>query len=220
MNKLEFGALCTEIMLSLMLIRKKQYQISTVKSIFVSISVLAQGLLGTYIMYYLENGNWGGQSFFGALLFFPLLLIPVSCIFRFPILDLLDYATIPGVALLALFKWNCYQKGCCGGKVLWYSMDGIPTHFPSQIIEMLLAIILCILLFSMEKKGGYSRKIYPICILIYGMFRYVLNLFRWEQSSFFLGLPAGNIWSMVSIFVGVIWLFTASNTCMGVHSNK
>lgn len=188
-----------------MLFRHKLYNIEWFLTIPLTICVSGVGLVGTYLMFFIENGAWYGKSFFGAVLFFPILLFPISYIFRIPLINLLSYSTPAGLSLLAIYKWNCYENGCCGGKVLWYSEEGVPTHFPSQIAEMCVAIVLVIALLILERQPKFNKYLYPICLISYGTVRGVLNLFRYEQAEFFFGLPAGNLWSIVSILIGVTW---------------
>ena len=173
------------------------------------IGVAGMGLLGTYIMHFIENGSWGGRSFFGALLFFPVLLFPIALLCRVSLLDLLDYATPPGLLLLAFYKYNCYTDGCCAGRTLWFTEEGVPVHFPSQLAEMGVAIVLALCLFLVERKSKFRHKIYPICIVIYGATRFILNHLRWEQQAFLLGLTAGAFWSLVAVLIGVVWLAIA-----------
>lgn len=189
-----------------LMLRRKKYNISIIKVFLLTFCVSGMGLLGTYILYYFENGIWYGRSFFGAVLFFPVLLLPVAWLFKVQLVDLLSYATIPGMALLAVYKYNCYVEGCCGGKVLWFSEEGIPTHFPSQLSEMLAAIIIVVILLFVEQKINLRKRIYPLCLIIYGFTRFILNYFRWEQPNYFLGLAPGAFWSVIAMIIGVTWL--------------
>lgn len=206
-----FLAVCAIVMLVLMLLRCRLYGVRMITVFPLMMCVAYMGLLGTRIMFFIENGGWYGKSFFGAVLFFPILLLPVAWLFRMRLRTLLDYATIPGIGMLAIFKWNCYTDGCCGGKVLWYSEAGIPTYFPSQLVEMGTAIALVIILLILERKPKCRGKIYPLCLILYGLVRYVLNGFRWEQTDFLFGMTAGNLWSLVSIGLGIVSLHTREN---------
>ena len=200
---------CLTLMFSLMFLRRKSYGVKGFLVPLLMISVAVMGLLGTRIMFFLENGAWYGKSFFGALLFFPILLLPVSWVFRIHLTDLLDYATPPGLAMLAMSKWNCLEKGCCGGKVLWYSAEGVPTHFPSQIVELCVAVLIMLLLLFMERKNLHRRSRYAVCLVVYGVLRFILNYFRWEQPEYVLGMAPGAFWSIVAILIGFSWVMVA-----------
>lgn len=210
MNSNLLIAVCLTLMLLFMLARRGMYHVSWIKIVPLAVCAAGMGLLGTYIMYFFENGIWYGKSFFGAVLFLPVLLLPLAWLFRVPLTDLLSYTTVPGVSLLAVYKWNCYLEGCCGGKTLWFSADGIPTHFPSQIAEMAAAVVITVLLLFLERKDRLRKKIYPICLLTYGTVRCVLNQFRWEQAPFVFGLTAGTFWSLAAILIGGIWIVIAA----------
>ena len=203
-----FVGVCLVTMFLLMLIRHKLYGVKILLLPFLAVAVAIMGLLGTYIMFFIENGGWYGRSFFGAVLFFPILLLPVAVLFRMKLRDLLDYATPPGVSLLAIYKYNCFTDGCCGGKVLFYNDAGVPTYFPSQLAEMGTAVILVFVLLTMERNPKFNKKIYPLFLIMYGVIRYILNQYRWEQADFLFGLPAGNLWSIVAIAMGSVFLLS------------
>lgn len=198
--------LCAAVMITLMLIRRKMYGVTALKSLLITLPVSVLGFLSTYVMYYLENLEFGGQSFYGAVLFFPICLLPLSWIFHMPLSKMLDYATPAGLALLVPFRLNCYLGGCCGGKVIWYSLDGIPTHFPSQLVEMFTAMIITGILLYFERKKAGKGFMYPLCLIIYGSTRLILNQFRSDSRIYLLNMTAGTFWSSISILLGIIGL--------------
>jgi prolipoprotein diacylglyceryltransferase len=162
------------------------------------------GILGTHFLYFIENGNFNGQSFFGAVLFFPVFLFPVARLLKIPLSDMLDYTTPPGLAILVVFKFNCFLGGCCGGGVLYFKEGGIPVTFPSQLVEMVVALALTILLFVVEYKNKLKRNIYPLCLITYGSTRFILNWFRADQTEYILEMSAGHFWSIVAVVIGVV----------------
>lgn len=204
MNTIVLAALCMAVMLFMNLKRGKKYNVSFRKAITLSVAMGVMGMIGTYILYFIENGGWGGQSFFGAMLFYPLLLYPVAILARMRLTRLLDYATPPGMAMLGLFKLNCSLVGCCGGVVLYHTTTGIPVFFPSQIVEMVIAFLMMSMLVYFEYKGKYDGALYAVTLIVYGASRFAINFLRWKQDEFLFGLPPGNIWSIVSIFIGII----------------
>lgn len=206
MNTIILGLGCMAAMSALMLTRRRAYCLSLLKSVILIPPVAAMGFLGTKILYFIENGEWSGMSFFGAVLFFPVLLLPIAKIGKMGLSELLDLSTPPGLSLLAIFKLNCHIAGCCGGIVLWYTDEGKPVFFPSQLTEMAVSILLVIVLLVMEKRGRARGKLYPYCLLLYGTVRFIINWYRWDKTEFFLGLPAGNFWALCSIIMGSAWL--------------
>lgn len=201
-----FIAFCLAVMLAILFVRQKKYSMTWWKVIVVSVYTGAMGLLGTKIMFWIENGYWFGRSFFGAMLFLPILLFPLALFLKIPLFKLLDYVTPAGMAMLIIYKYNCLLDGCCGGKVLNFSPEGIPSYFPSQKAEMVCAIIITCLLLILEHRKFSDRRIYPFCLIAYGISRFVLNFYRWENTPFFCGLTAGHFWSIVSFLVGIVIL--------------
>lgn len=107
--------------------------------------------------------------------------------------------------MLAILKMQCAVNGCCVGILLTITADGTYIRFPSQIIELLNALVLMVILLWLIRKGTWQGRIYPIYMLLYGITRFILNLLR-DTKPFLLGLPAGNFWSLVAIVIALIWL--------------
>ena len=68
----------------LLIIRYKKYHISLLKTFVITLAIAFSGLLGSYIMFFLENGKWYGRSMFGGILLFQLFLLPVIfvCLYK------------------------------------------------------------------------------------------------------------------------------------------
>lgn len=163
------------------------------------------GVLGAKLMYVLENGGFGGISYYGAVFFPPLFMVLLALLLRVPPLTLLDLCAPAECVMLALLKVLCLKNGCCSGRLLFTAASGTEVYFPSQIIELLNALVLMVILLRLIRKGTWQGRIYPIYMLLYGITRFILNLLR-DTEPFLLGLPAGNFWSLVAIVIALIWL--------------
>lgn len=163
------------------------------------------GVLGAKLMYVLENGGFGGISYYGAVFFPPLFMVLLALLLRMPPLTLLDLCAPAECVMLALLKVLCLKNGCCGGRLLFTAASGTEVYFPSQIIELLNALVLMVMLLWLIRKGTWQGRIYPIYMLLYGITRFILNLLR-DTKPFLLGIPAGNFWSLVAIVIALIWL--------------
>ena len=109
--------------------------------------------------------------------------------------------------MFAVMKANCALSGCCGGRIVGYTAHNEPIHFPSPIVESLTTLLLVAVLLFFEYKGKTNGKLYPISLISYGALRFILNFFRIQEEPFFLGLQKGNVWALVAIFVGLLWIF-------------
>lgn len=199
------------VMLLLMLCRRVRYQISLWKTIAIVITVAALGVMCTCLLYFMENGEWGGMSFFGAVLFIPPLVAPIAKILRVRVSSLMDFIAPSGLLMFAVMKANCYFSGCCGGRVMWYSSAGQPVLFPSQLIEAFCTVGLVALLVYLEHKGNMNDRLYPFSLITYGVLRFVLNWFREQNAELVFGLQKGTVWSLVAIIMGTVWLLIIAN---------
>ena len=159
------------------------------------------GLLGAPIMSWIESGNWTGRSFYGAVFLTPILLWPLSMFLKMNYGRLMDLAAPAECIMLALLKVKCLIDGCCVGRVI--NIGGVSYRFPSQIVECCTAIVLMMMLLLMIRQQRFEGEIFQSYLVLYGMIRFVLNLFR-ETTPWFGPLAAGNFWSIVSVIVGVV----------------
>lgn len=196
---------CLAAVLLTSLLRCKKYAVSYWKAGVLGLSTMVLGLLGTFILYFIENGVWGGMSFFGGVLFTPLLMLPVAYLCKVRRRDMLDLITMPGLAMFCIYKFNCYLSGCCRGMILGHA-EGKPIVFPSQIVESASALLILLILLLVERKRRPEGRLWPLALILYGAVRFGLNWLRRDQVPFVWVLPAGAFWALVSIAVGIVWL--------------
>ncbi|MBQ7873776.1 MAG: prolipoprotein diacylglyceryl transferase [Oscillospiraceae bacterium] len=196
----------TGAMLVLIAILMKRYEVKIWKSIPVSFILTVTGTIGTYIWFFVEASWFGGRSYYGAVFIVPLVFVFIAKLMKIPYGELMDFCAPAECIMLAIMKYQCLIDGCCGGKVIKIAEDGSEILFPSQIIELVNAAIVMAVLMSMAFSNKWRGKIYPWYLIIYGVTRFVLNLFRGENTPLLLGLPAGNLWSLLSIAIGFMWL--------------
>lgn len=199
-------AIGTCAMCILILIMMKLYRVRMWKGLPVAIILTVTGTISTYIWYFIESARFGAQSYYGAVFLIPLAFVYVAKLLRIPYTQLLDFCAPAECVMLAIMKYRCAVDGCCAGKVLLaIAMDG-SVVFPSQIAELANALIIMIVLLVLAFCGKNRGKIYPWYMVIYGGTRFVLNLFRADTTPVLLGLPIGNLWSLLAVFLGVLWL--------------
>lgn len=203
-------AVGTAVMYIPVLILTLRYSQKVLKSVPLTLLLTVSGTLGTYLMFYLESGYIGGTSFYGAVFLVPLLFVPVAWLLRMPYGYALDLCAAGECAMLAVMKVQCLLSGCCRGAVLYVTEAGAPVRFPSQIAELANALLLLVILLCLSRKETNRGKLYPMYMLLYGLTRFVLNLFREARTPFALGLPAGNFWSVWSVLIGAAMLFVLS----------
>ena len=207
MNLLVFLTIGTLAMLAPVMIQSTWYKVNWKKSLLITVMLTATGTLGTFLMYFVENGSFGGISFYGAVFFVPILFVIVARLVGVRYGVLMDLCAPAECVMLAIMKVQCLLTGCCGGVLLRY--NGVSYVFPSQIMEMVNGLVIGVILLLMARKEKNRGRLFPWYMVIYGVTRFVLNMFRQGGAARILGLPFGNFWSLVSIVVGIIWLWIA-----------
>lgn len=192
-------------MLVPILVQGSWYQLKLWKRFVLAVLLTAAGTIGTYLLFFVENGKIGGISFYGAVFFVPIIFLLIAKILREPYKCLMDICAVAECAMLAIMKVQCVQNGCCSGKIFTIS-DRVSILFPSQIAEMINGTILLVILLILSRNKKYQGSIYPLYMLLYGTTRFILNLFRADQSVFLIGLTAGSLWSLISVGIGFIWM--------------
>lgn len=192
-------------MMILMILRRKKYpNVPIWKMIVLGFLLTVAGVAGTMIMFFIENGSFGGTSFFGAILFVPLLITP-AMLLRIPYRNILDLCAPSEALMLAVMKLDCLANGCCIGKYL----PRLGFQFPSQIVEMIASLVVMIVLLWLEHRPKRTH-LYAWYLLLYGASRFVLNWFRYGIKPWIWVLPNSIVWSIVSVLIGSFWLFVVS----------
>ncbi len=198
-------AVGTLAMATVMLICRRWYSVSRIRVLICSVLLTVSGLISVSVMYFIENGRFGGLSFFGGVLFVPLFMLLASRLVSVPACDLLDLSAPSVSTMLAVMKVQCLRDGCCRGKILYISEAGAKVRFPSQAVELAAGLVIALVLILLMRREKNRGTIYPYFMLIYGVIRFLLNWFR-ETEPFLLGLPAGNFWSIISVLIGIAWI--------------
>ena len=171
------------------------------KLLVFSLVAVLLGVFCAKLMRLIEEGTWAGFSFYGAVLFEPLLMVLVGLLIKMRPRDVLDLGAITGCTTLVVLKLQCWITGCCIGRVLYHLDNDRPVRFPSQIVEMICGAILLVFFIRMIKSGKQRGYVYAWFMVIYGVSRFALNLMR-ETVPFALGLSAGCFWSVISVAIG------------------
>ena len=194
-------------MLAPIVLQARWYKVNIIKSVVVSIPLTTIGTIGTLLLFYIESdGRIGGTSFYGAVFFVPVAFLPLSSLLRIKYSELMDLCAPAECAMLVVMKMRCLLSGCCEGRVLYTNDIGTQVRFPSQIVEMVIAILLCVVLLIIAHNKKSHGSIYPWYMILYGATRFILNIFREEWVASDMILPYGNIWSLVSLAIGIISL--------------
>lgn len=181
-------------------------KITVWKTIVISLALVVFGTLGAMLLFFVENGAFGGFSYYGAIFLVALTCFPVAKLLKMPYSLLTDLSAPAGCAMLVFMRIRCYMSGCCNGIYLYTVENNRHIYFPSQLTELGLGIVLTVVLLWLSRKKKFSGTVYGWYMLLYGLARFVLNFFRADNAPFVWILPPGHLWSLVSIAIGATWL--------------
>lgn len=185
-----------------MLLQKKQYpQVAIWKMFLLALGILVTGVFGAMVLAYIETGEFGGTSFYGAVFLVPVLILPAK-LMKISYKDILNLCAPAECAMMIVMRFDCLDKGCCFGKYL----PELGFQFPSQIAEMAVGAGIIAVLIVMHCKNR-ETWLYPWYMVLYGVCRAILQCFRYGGTEpWALGLSQGHLWSLVSVTVGIVWL--------------
>lgn len=193
-------------------IQGKRREIAVWKQLIITVILTVCELAGTMILFRIENGSFGGMSYFGGILLLPLFCIPLAFVFRVSYPDLMDMVATGTGGMLAVMRLQCLYYGCCVGAVLFVNAAGNEVRFPSRGAEILTVLLITIALLKIGNKDKYRGILYPIYLICYGTIRFMINWFRDGAEPFVWILPAGNFWSVVAVVLGLAWI--AIHVCL------
>ena len=131
--------------------------------------------------------------------------------------DRADYADLGAVAI-PLFhtfgRLGCFLTGCCYGVECKFGFiyrhavtpnaNGV-RRFPVQLVEMGLNFALFLLLLSWIRKEKYKGRLLQWYLLIYPVYRFVLEFFRGDDyRGFLFGLSTSQIISLLILLCNLI----------------
>lgn len=196
--------------------RAHSYDLKWWHGIIISIVVNIYAIFGARTLYIIENLSyvitngltiWGGVSFFGVVMFLPILTIATCKIFKLDTKKILDFIT-PTVAVeLACIRIGCFLGGCCYGRAFDFGIampsDPEVRRIPTQLIECALDLGIFAYLLIYEKKCGIKNGLlYPLFLICYGSIRFVIEFMRENRTLF----TYAHLFAMLSVITGVYFL--------------
>lgn len=188
---------------------KEKLRIKEWMALVLSILHTLIGVLCVKFFAFLESGDGNEMSLYGAVFFLPAIYFACAKLTKRKVADVFDVFTICTVCTLLCARFNCIFAGCCLGSII----PGTEAlRWPTRELEIVFYVVLFILLRKKVCKKKYSGLIYPIYMMAYGVFRFIVEFFR-ESEHDFGWIHISHVWSLVAIAIGAgiyFWLFKKS----------
>lgn len=207
MDSVLYGALCLVAMLIYNPIRDRficktyaDWSVSQVVGVIVALILIA--IPETMLLSAIEQGEWGGSLFFGAVLLVPVTFPPVAKLLRLGYGEMLDYIAPHACIILMVMKLRCFVAGCCRGIALPFSWDAYTHYFPSREVEIVAVFCIFLTLLIIEAKKGLRGRGFGLFMILYGSAMFVLTFFLRFKPPFLFGITGKHIWSVLTILGG------------------
>lgn len=173
------------------------------KAAILAVALVLTGYYGSELWFFVENGEFGGRSFYGAVLFSPVVFFAVGRLLKIPYADAMDTVAPAGCLTLALVKLQCLRDNCCIGKELYVDARYMVVRFPSQQVEMAAFGIIALILLAISASRKNRGTVFCWFMILYGAARFVLDFYRDIKAPFLFGLSAGSFWSACAFLLGI-----------------
>ena len=147
---------------------------------------------------FLESGDGSGMSLYGAVFFLPVIYVIAAKLLKRRVADVFDIFTICVICTLLCARFNCILSGCCLGKMIPGSES---IRWPTRELEILFYLVLFLCLRKKVCKKKYVGQMYPIYMMAYGVFRFIVEFFR-ESEHDFGWFHISHLWSLIAVAVG------------------
>lgn len=194
-------------------------KIDRITALLASVLHTACGVLCVKVFAVAETGfdmsNAGNMSLFGGVFFMPLYYFLFAKLTKRKVADVFDVFTVCIIFTLMCARINCLISGCCFG----LPIKGTTLYWPTRELEIVFYVVLLIWLGGRILKTKAPGAAYPLYMIAYGVFRFIIEWFR--QSSY-SGIHPAHIWSLISLALGlsIYFEFTAKKNKLGKERRK
>ena len=187
---------------------KEQLRLKTWMLVPIALLHTVIGVLCVKVFAFFESGDGSNMSLYGAIFFLPIVYYLGAKLTKRNIACVFDVLTICIIVTLLCARFNCIMSGCCLG----LPIPGLENaRFPTREAEIAFYLILFTLLRKKLGKTQCRGLLYPIYMMSYGVFRFVVEFFRESAQPIIGSLHISHIWSFVSIAVGVAAYYKLSH---------
>ena len=196
---LTIGAAFTAVWLALL---RKRLNLAWYTAILIAIAHTVYGVLTVKAFAFLETGfdkaSLGNMSLFGSVFLMPLAYWLGAKLSKRPAQEVFDIFTPCMIFTLMCARVNCILSGCCRGLPI---PGGNGARFPTREAEIVFYLILLAALCPRIWKERMQGRAYPVYMMCYGAFRFIIEFFRQSDSA---GLfHRAHLWAMISLLLGV-----------------
>lgn len=157
----------------------------------------------------------GNMSLFGAVFALPLFYLAGSLIFKRKKEDVFDIFTLATIVALFAARINCFVANCCLGIEL---SNG--WRVPTRELELVYYFVLINVLIAKVPKDKLYGRAYPLFMLSYGVFRFIVEFFREANRVYFGVFHIAHLWALISFIIGLCFFTVLTKKHNDVKNKK
>ena len=195
--------------ISLSLVRKKEYNFTTVKALVFTVLTCLFGFVGTKLLYMLEHLEYGilfnGVSFFGSVFFIPIAMFVLTRFTKDSFGKCMDFFGPYILPTVGIMRIGCYIGGCCGAhRIIFMGQQIVP---PIQLVEFVFdfVIFIALLLYHQKYCKNETGTLYPKVMIGYSFVRLIMEHYR-DTDKDVIGMSRGQWYAITAFIVGIIVL--------------
>lgn len=139
----------------------------------------------------------GNMSLFGGMAFMPIFYAGVSHWGKRSARDVFDVFSISLVMTLFFARVNCLFSGCCLGAFV----PGTSLRWPTRELELVYYVVFLMMLMPRVFHGELRVQIFPLYMVSYGCFRFIVEFFRASNHAFG-PFHIAHLWAFIAIVLG------------------
>lgn len=196
---LSFGAMFTTVWL---LLTRKRLNMAWYAAVPIAVLHTIYGVLTVKAFAFLEAGldteRLGAMSLFGGVFLMPLAYWLGARLTKRSTKEVFDIFTPCMIFTVMCARVNCIISGCCRG-VFVPGLNGI--RFPTRELEIIFYMLLLLWLCPRIARGSTQGRGYPIYMIGYGGFRFIVEFFRDAGTEALF--HKGHLWAMITLLLGI-----------------
>ena len=145
-----------------------------------------------------DKASLGNMSLFGGVFLMPLAYWFGAKISKRPVREVFDIFTPCMIFTVMCARINCIISGCCVGLPI-PGLGGV--RFPTREAELIFYVVLLAVICPRIVKGVTDGKVYPVYMMSYGIFRFIIEFFRQAQTDNLFHMA--HMWATLSLIVGI-----------------
>ena len=163
------------------------------------LAFLSAGLLAV-----IEGLSFTGKRIFGPVFFCSIHFLLGAKLFKTNKNEMYDICSIAMIFSMMLIRLDCFRTNCCYGIKIFNNF-----RVPIRELEILLDIIFLIVFIKKILKKKNNGEVFPLYLIIYGVYRFIAEFFRVEFTPLFRGINTfhyAHLFALISIVIGLFMI--------------